>query len=157
MLMGSLAACAGNAPAPLRSTQWQVTQLSDGGTVKNQPSRAVDIPMNQAGRIFVVFNYDSVRAASGCVDLMGALSWGDNNTTSIDDVTTKVREGANCFPGDEYTADRLRQALSQQTFSWSVDDQDRLELKGQQENSEDSGSPNLSTAPYLELIADTPS
>ena len=149
-LVGGLAACGEDPSAQVRATQWQVTQFSTGGTAKNEDSRAIDIPQNMAGRVFLVMGQDTVRAASGCVDLQGDVDWSDATVTTSE-VTTHTNEDVRCFPGDEDTADRLAEALSQRTFSWSepAENSLRLEAKSSDES-------QLTTPPFIELVAGTP-
>lgn len=149
LLVGSLAACNNDPSAQVRSTQWQVTQFSTGGTAVNGDHRSVDIPDNLTGRVFLVLGNDTIRGASGCADLQGSVTWkGDTFTTTK--VTTLINEKVHCFPGDEDTAARLAEALSQQTFTWSEPAKNSLRLEASK-----SDESQLTTPAFVELVAAT--
>lgn len=141
-----LASCGEEPGGKIRNIQWQVTQFSTGGTVENVDSRSIDIPTSMAGRVFLVLNQDSLRGASGCVDVMGKISW-DGDTFHTETITPKPNTGAQCMPGDEDTANRLAEALTRQTFKWSESAENSLRLEADQGD-----ETHLSTPPFIELV-----
>lgn len=102
----ALVACGGSDASPLGNTQWQVSSVFDASDRPHQ------LPDSVQGRSFLVFGEDSFTGASGCVSLTGDLSWNDDNSEmSVGEVRSEPLDNAQCVPGDEDTADRLKTVM----------------------------------------------
>lgn len=93
-------------PAPLRSTQWQVSRII------SDAARPGDLSDAQQGRTFLVLGLDNVVGAAGCVHFAGNVTWSDSDATvEFKDLRDSTRAGEQCGMEDEDTAQRMRTVL----------------------------------------------
>ncbi|HIW95189.1 MAG TPA: hypothetical protein H9867_01690 [Candidatus Corynebacterium gallistercoris] len=132
-------ACADSSPgeAPLGTTQWQVSQIFDTA------DRANLLPDPQQGRAYIVFGEKDFTGASGCVHLQGKLEWtGDFQTMKVSEFRTEQFDDstaaatAECAPGDEDTADRLRAVMEHQDLEVTRPSDNTLKLQQMLEDSQ---------------------
>lgn len=116
-----LAACS-DSGAPLGNSQWQVSAIYD------TDARGGLLPDAQQGRSFLVFGEDSLTGASGCVHLSGHVEWKEGGMR-ISEFSSSPIDGAQCLPGDEDTADRLKAVLNDQDLTYTRPSENSLKLK----------------------------
>ncbi|MBC2681247.1 hypothetical protein GSS87_02345 [Corynebacterium sp. 4HC-13] len=141
--LGLLTAC-GNSDSPVGNTQWQVTEIYDDS------SRANYLPDNLQGRAYVVIGEDSLTGASGCLSLRGNVEWNyEQDELSISGFTSEpLDKDAQCLPGDEDTAARMKDVMDGHTLSVSRPESDTLKLQQVLDGLED-----WQTAPSVEFFS----
>lgn len=119
--VAGLSACS-DSGAPLGNSQWQVSAIYDSDV------RGGMLPEAQQGRSFLIFGEDSLNGASGCVHLTGKVEWKDESIR-ITDFSSSPIDGAQCLPGDEDTADRLKSVLNDQDLTYTRPSDNSLKLQ----------------------------
>lgn len=139
--VAGLSACS-DPEAPLGNSQWQVSAIYDTDV------RGGLLPEAQQGRSFLIFGEDSLNGASGCIHLTGHVEWKDE-AMRISSFSSSRIDGAQCLPGDEDTADRLKSVLNDQDLTYSRPSDNSLKL--QQPAPED--KPDWQSVPAVEFIS----
>ena len=137
-----LAACA-TQETPLGTTQWHVTRIT------SDAARPSLLPENQQGRAFLVFGDRDFTGASGCISIKGKLHWLENDhVLHFSEVSTTQREGAQCMPGDEDNANRIKQVIADQELEMLRPTDSTLRLEHKRDKQE-----AWQTKPALEFIS----
>ena len=119
--VAGLSACS-DSEAPLGNSQWQVSAIYDSDV------RGGLLPEAQQGRSYLIFGMESLNGASGCVHLTGNVEWKDESI-HITDFSSSPIDGAQCLPGDEDTADRLKSVLNDQDLTYTRPSDNSLKLQ----------------------------
>lgn len=140
---GLLVAC-GNGESPVGDTQWQVSEIFDDA------ARANILPENQQGRAFIVIGEDSFTGVSGCLSLRGDVAWNDaEDELSVSGFASEpLDDAAQCLPGDEDTAARMKAVMDGQTLAVSRPGTNALKLQQVVDGLQD-----WQTAPSVEFIS----
>ncbi len=119
--LAGLTSCS-DTEAPLGSSQWQISAIYD------TQARGGVLPDSQQGRSFLIFGEDSLNGTSGCMHMTGNVAWKDEGMR-ISGFSSSRIDGAQCLPGDEDTADRLKAVLNDQDLTYTRPAENSLKLQ----------------------------